>query len=1345
MRVARPSLLLIYALFVSLYAAYANAAANPSFGTPVPMVSTTITAEAGPAITGSNNVIPIRQAPHSGSESSSSGKITLALPAGTKSETLKVVLNGRDVSSRFVSTTCSEGVCEEATLTSIDGLLEKNVLYAIAKKADETLASGRLRFTGPAANGEEGAALTRHSLSSAATAPYPTNSNFLPPSVGFSVAQGGWQSGQPWITVGSLQSYPDSSFSCPSAYITVVLNRATLAPIDTHCSSVGSELKNYLSTLASNELVIVGTTANAGSTVATDQIDTTPIGGSVYNCALHPCGGEPSQSILQPLSYLTIGAGGAQAGTAYENFDIYQIGEQYGAFATGMLVEDVSGNYNFQSAQAVEYTVNPDPAQSTVTIYGTRSFSRYSDYTKPDTLVFYSPTGVTNGYWLLVLRRDDLDFVAGPPTNYENCQAVTDPALPQTNEKECGTFYATGAADDPTATQAYQKLASDLNQIGPDELVFLVTVGTGAAANKENSFAVADTSYKDANNTTQYAYYQQFGPALERFGGTPITTLNLNRAGSTYSLVSCTNCGNALTGHSVISSTIFSQQGQTGFIHGLLNRNLNGLYWPTESSQETAAQNSAGQGANFFISKLNGMQPVEWPELTSTLLPGASTATGQVAAYHYISYQLITQYYIPTASGTYLDDLHAYFTGSLNTLINYNTFNPANLPFPGASGSCYPWNDPVTGTTLDCFTQQDFTAVALQLKTEVLYLDNALLYLINGSTNMKDVVATGNSSAALALIGAASNIQGSTLAPPPATPVSVNAANIVSLVGSVVNVGLTIESGGLIPSGASDLLKNAVSGGVTVVGDLFTGASAIAGGLTSGAAGASGGAPLPSPDYTFETTIGALANSGLQSGITAGFDVTVDNILSDWNKLSILGPQITDTSNLLYSSNQAAQNVDIAILGQASQRSMYMSLLPVYYSIQYYPSWYGNLPSTFNPDMGGWKNQEGCHTWYSPGKIPAFTSNWYPTYAGTPAYFSKMIPNNPNPVDYYIIGGTPQNPGSLNETIQTLDGPLANNLFASTGLNMPFDLFVARTGPMQSMFLDSTANGFDGWPANQTCSGQVTNGYLGGAPSSPYDTTLVLTSPSSSVVGQAVALSAQVSAQTGIPTGTVIFQDGATVLGQATLNTSGAATLPVSGLALGTHSFVAYYLVNSPYSAAMSAPETLTVYANSPDMIMSLGTQEVTVNYGATSSAISVQVTSESGLAGSVQFSCTGLPNGLTCNFNPAQASISAGGAASTSLTIAGKSTTAASMWTGVLGILFAPLTLFCLQRMRKGGSLISGALSIMVLSMITFGCMLGCSGGGTNHGPETGAKTILVNATSGSVTKTTPLILNIK
>jgi hypothetical protein len=59
------------------------------------------------------------------------------------------------------------------------------------------------------------------------------------------------------------------------------------------------------------------------------------------------------------------------------------------------------------------------------------------------------------------------------------------------------------------------------------------------------------------------------------------------------------------TGHAVVSSSVFAQQGQTGFVHGLLSRNIHGLFWPTETSQESASQNAGGSGANFIISELN--------------------------------------------------------------------------------------------------------------------------------------------------------------------------------------------------------------------------------------------------------------------------------------------------------------------------------------------------------------------------------------------------------------------------------------------------------------------------------------------------------------------------------------------------------------------------------------------------------------------------------------------------------------------------------------------------------------------------------------------------------------------
>ncbi len=40
-------------------------------------------------------------------------------------------------------------------------------------------------------------------------------------------------------------------------------------------------------------------------------------------------------------------------------------------------------------------------------------------------------------------------------------------------------------------------------------------------------------------------------------------------------------------GHVALSTSLFAKQGQTGFIHGILSRNLNGLYWPEQAFQES--------------------------------------------------------------------------------------------------------------------------------------------------------------------------------------------------------------------------------------------------------------------------------------------------------------------------------------------------------------------------------------------------------------------------------------------------------------------------------------------------------------------------------------------------------------------------------------------------------------------------------------------------------------------------------------------------------------------------------------------------------------------------------------
>jgi hypothetical protein len=304
---------------------------------------------------------------------------------------------------------------------------------------------------------------------------------------------------------------------------------------------------------------------------------------------------------------------------------------------------------------------------------------------------------------------------------------------------------------------------------------------------------------------------------------------------------------------------------------------LNGLYWPTQASLDQPDTNGAPT-TDFTIQEVTATQPVDWPELSTTqkLTSGKNTAdstAGQNAAYYYISYQLINLYYIVGAQGNNIDDIHYYFTGGNNTFLDYHNFDPTNLTFPGATPTtCFQWTDPVlVRGAIACFTQNDFNAVRDQMHNEILYLTNVLQFMVNGSTNMKDIVASGGGSAALALINAAAAVQASTLQPPPARQVKSNVSNILNLVGNIVSTAATIATAALGLPEATEGIKLALqilgpAAGVTT--GSFGMASAITGGLHT----AGGPAPIPSRDYPFLTTIGDLSSNQLQQGFTAGFD-----------------------------------------------------------------------------------------------------------------------------------------------------------------------------------------------------------------------------------------------------------------------------------------------------------------------------------------------------------------------------------------------------------------------------------------------------------------------------------------
>src|SRR2546425_55184 len=135
--------------------------------------------------------------------------------------------------------------------------------------------------------------------------------------------------------------------------------------------------------------------------------------------------------------------------------------------------------------------------------------------------------------------------------------------------------------------------------------------------------------------------------------------------------------------------------------------------------------------------------------------------------------------------------------------------------------------------------------------------------------------------------------------------------------------------------------------------------------------------------------------------------------------------------------------------------------------------------------------------------------------------------------------------------------------------------------------------------------------------------TSLTSTPNPSTTGQAVTLTATVTAvapPTGVPTGTVTFSDGATVLGTATL-VNGSASISISTLAAGSHPLTAAYGGSATFAASTSAVVTQVV--NPPAAAATTTSLTSTPNPSTTGQTVtlSATVTSAAGVpTGTVTF-----------------------------------------------------------------------------------------------------------------------------
>jgi Bacterial Ig-like domain (group 3)/FG-GAP-like repeat len=135
---------------------------------------------------------------------------------------------------------------------------------------------------------------------------------------------------------------------------------------------------------------------------------------------------------------------------------------------------------------------------------------------------------------------------------------------------------------------------------------------------------------------------------------------------------------------------------------------------------------------------------------------------------------------------------------------------------------------------------------------------------------------------------------------------------------------------------------------------------------------------------------------------------------------------------------------------------------------------------------------------------------------------------------------------------------------------------------------------------------------------SPTATT-VASSLNPSVYGQAVTFTAQVTARSGTPTGTVTILDGATTVGTGTL-TNGSVSITVSSLPVGANSMTAKYQGSAGFASSTSTPLTQTVTPATTGTALASSFNPAGTNQSVTYTAT---VTSQYGgvLTGSVVFS----------------------------------------------------------------------------------------------------------------------------
>jgi hypothetical protein len=674
--------------------------------------------------------------------------ISVAVQVSLQEDTasLKVKLNGQDISARLHSSSCTASSCTmQGTVATQDGL----------KKGQNVLSASVGGLAGTAGSVQR--STFDYQLTASAGDGVNTIQNYEPVSIGIRATN----IGEPYfsITTGSTMNvndsfknfptlkgangvisipYLDASYgtNCSTVLQAIALDRQTPSkPGTTACGSSVAEVESNLSSslernLNTSDLVILGTTPGS---VAPSGLDTSSLGGTNYSKV-------PSN--LYPQEYSMIGVPGATAGTAHESYSVPPGAEapiEYHAALNGTLMLDQNGNYNYVPSGDVSFQVTSN-ASSSIQFSSPQYSAQYT-----------APPSTGGAFWLFVVEREQLVPINLPSAGWTNCTGPTSQA--------CGGIFNVNSDGGAALAQA-------LASVSPRDMIFLVAQGC---------------PYSTPYTTGPLA------AALPQLGASGYSVLALNPQFNTcaFSLVSV-NDGkhtNVLTTPAALSANQNSAQGQTGSIHGYLALTNSGLYDVAGKDQVAAIDTSLSPTVDYTFEQTASAQRVDWP-LTDT--------PGHLAAYHDISYQLLNDPSI-AETGSYLYDMRYFYTNAskaTNLIALIDTYLA-----PNAIG--------LKQNSWDTATTQEFTDAKTQLLTELQALNSSMGYLTgpDDTGGVEGILAGSQVNLFGKMFDVATDIA-TDAANAQSQMVNVSGANMANLMAGVSSIAAVVTGAAVPPLGA---------------------------------------------------------------------------------------------------------------------------------------------------------------------------------------------------------------------------------------------------------------------------------------------------------------------------------------------------------------------------------------------------------------------------------------------------------------------------------------------------------------------------------------------------------------